>query len=139
MSAWHEKSAREALEQLETSAARGLATGEAERRLARYGRNELERRAPGSLFRRFLGQMKDPMILVLLAAAALSLLSSGGREWLDAVIILVIVAVNAILSISQEDSAEKALEALDRMSAPMARVLRDGELRRLEAWRQVRS
>ena len=137
MSAWHEKSAREALEQLETSAARGLATGEAERRLARYGRNELERRAPESLFRRFLGQMKDPMILVLLAAAALSLLSSGGREWLDAVIILVIVAVNAILSISQEDSAEKALEALDRMSAPMARVLRDGELRRLEAWRLV--
>lgn len=58
------------------------------------------------------------MILVLLAAAALSLWASGGEDWLDAAIILVIVVVNACISISQEDSAEKALEALRKMSAP---------------------
>ena len=71
------------------------------------------------LLLRFLGQMKDPMILVLLAAAALSLWASGGEDWLDAAIILVIVVVNACISISQEDSAEKALEALRKMSAPL--------------------
>ena len=59
------------------------------------------------MLRRFLAQMRDPMILVLLAAAILSLLASGGEDWIDAVIILVIVVVNAIISISQEDSAEK--------------------------------
>ena len=65
------------------------------------------------------------MILVLLAAAALSLWASGGEDWLDAAIILVIVVVNACISISQEDSAEKALEALRKMSAPLAKVVRD--------------
>ncbi len=133
MAAWHEKTAKEALEVLETSAARGLTRAEAARRLERCGPNELSRRPPESLLRRFLGQMKDPMILVLLAAAALSLASSGGREWIDAVIILGIVVVNAILSISQEDSAERALEALGRMSAPMARAVREGKLERVAA------
>lgn len=77
------------------------------------------------------------MILVLLAAAALSLWASGGEDWLDAAIILVIVVVNACISISQEDSAEKALEALRKMSAPLAKVVRDGALQRLETDRLV--
>ena len=72
------------------------------------------------------------MILVLLAAAGLSLWATGGEDWLDAAIILVIVAVNACISISQEDNAEKALEALRQMSAPLAKVLRDGKEIRLE-------
>ncbi|UQT49517.1 hypothetical protein M5E87_06805 [Flavonifractor plautii] len=76
--------------------------------------------------------MKDPMILVLLAAAALSLWASGGEDWLDAAIILVIVVVNACISISQEDSAEKALEALRKMSAPWPRWCGTG---RFSGWR----
>ena len=133
MSVWHAKSARQTLEQLETDKVRGLSGEEAERRLGRYGPNRLQGTKRESLPRRFFGQMKDPMILVLLAAAALSLWASGGEDWLDAVIILVIVVVNACISISQEDSAERALEALRRMSAPLARVVRDGRLERVEA------
>ncbi len=133
MSVWHAKSARQTLEQLETDKVRGLSGEEAERRLGRYGLNRLQGTKRESLPRRFFGQMKDPMILVLLAAAALSLWASGGEDWLDAVIILVIVVVNACISISQEDSAERALEALRRMSAPLARVVRDGRLERVEA------
>jgi len=68
----------------------------------------------------------------LLAAAGLSLLSSGGEDWVEAVIILVIVLVNAVISITQENSAEKALEALQKMSAPLAKVIRGGTQQPLE-------
>ena len=132
MGGWHAKSAGQALRELETDRAGGLTTAEAQRRLERYGPNRLEgARRPG-LLRRLLGQLKDPMILVLLAAAGLSLWASGGEDVLDAAIILVIVVVNAAISISQEDSAEKALEALRHLSAPLAKVMRDGALCHLE-------
>ncbi|SBW12637.1 Calcium-transporting ATPase [uncultured Eubacteriales bacterium] len=132
MSAWHNKTIARTLAELETSRDSGLAPREAERRLGQYGRNELERTGRKSLLVRFLSQMKDPMILVLLAAAALSLWASGFEDWLDAVIILVIVVVNAIISISQENSAERALEALREMSAPLAKTVRGGTLCRVE-------
>ena len=106
----------ELLAELGSDRRRGLTAREAEERLARCGRNELAEHRRQGLLARFLGQMKDPMILVLLAAAALSLWASGGEDWLDAAIILVIVVVNALISISQEDSAEKALEALRPMT-----------------------
>lgn len=131
MSMWHSMPARGVLEQLKTGQSAGLTGEEAERRLRQYGRNELEQREKESLFRRFLGQMKDPMILVLLAAAVLSLIASGFEDWIDAVIILLIVLVNAAISISQEDNAEKALEALRKMSAPLAKVIRGGKLERV--------
>ena len=130
MSAWHSKTAAQVLDQLDTSRDRGLAGAEAEERLGRYGPNVLEERKRPGLVVRFLAQLKDPMILVLLGAAGLSLWAGGGEDWVDAVIILVIVLVNACISIAQENSAEKALEALRRMSAPMARVVRDGTERR---------
>ena len=85
----------------------------------------------------WLGERPSPRGLfgLLLAAAGLSLWATGGEDWLDAAIILVIVAVNACISISQEDSAEKALEALRQMSAPLAKVLRDGkEIRLKDLW-----
>ena len=137
MGVWHTYSTRQTLSELETDKSRGLSGAEAERRLARWGPNRLEEGRRQGLLLRFLGQMKDPMILVLLAAAALSLWASGGEDWLDAAIILVIVVVNACISISQEDSAEKALEALRKMSAPLAKVVRDGALQRLETDRLV--
>ena len=132
MISWFHKTPGEALDELRSDRNRGLSSQEAERRLAQYGPNQLASGKKDSLAKRFLDQMKDPMILVLLAAAVLSLISSGGADWIEAVIILVIVIVNACISISQENSAEKALEALQKMSAPLAKVLRDGEVRRLE-------
>ena len=137
MSEWYHKTPEETLDELESDRAHGLTAAEAERRLARCGPNRLEGGKKESLARRFLNQMKDPMILVLLAAAVLSLISSRGEDWIEAVIILVIVIVNACISISQENSAEKALEALRKMSAPLAKVLRDGELVRLDTARLV--
>lgn len=132
MSDFHAMGIRETLEALESCQDRGLSEKEAQRRLERYGPNRLEGTRALGLLRRFWGQLRDPMILVLLAAAGLSLWASGGEDWLDAAIILLIVLVNACISISQEDSAQRALEALQNMSAPLAKVLRDGKIQRLE-------
>ena len=137
MSAWYAKTEQAVLEELEVNRRTGLSAREADKRLERYGPNQLAGGRRKSLLRRFLDQMRDPMILVLLAAAVLSLLASGGEDWIESVIILVIVAVNACLSIAQENNAEKALEALRGMSAPLARVLRDGAQLRLETARLV--
>ena len=131
MSQWYDKTAAQTLAGLESGRS-GLSPQEAQARLDKYGPNQLAGSAKKPLWARFLDQMRDPMILVLLAAAALSLVSSAGEDWVEAVIILVIVAVNACISISQEDSAEKALEALQKMSAPLAKVVRGGEQVRLE-------
>ena len=132
MSLWFTKSPAEALSELKSDQARGLTSQEAERRLEQYGPNALEGGKKESLLVRFLKQMKDPMIIVLLAAAVLSLISTGGEDWIEALIILIIVIVNACISISQENSAEKALEALQKMSAPLAKVIRDGQQIRLD-------
>ena len=137
MNTWHDKPPELVLSQLETSRKYGLSEQQAEERLNRFGSNTLEQHKRDSLPKRLLTQLKDPMILVLLVAAALSLLASGFEDWLDSVIILVIVLVNAGISISQEDNAEKALDALRKMSAPLAKVLRDGTVVRLETSRLV--
>ena len=136
MTQWYAYSAKQALEELRSNQG-GLTGAEAARRLVAHGPNKLAHKKDKSFLVRLLGQLKDPMILVLLAAAALSLWASGGEDWLDAAIILGIVAVNAIISLSQEDSARKALEALSQMSAPAAHALRDGVLTRVEADRLV--
>ena len=132
MSQWFAKTTKQVLSELDTSRTAGLTTRQASERLEQYGPNRLEGTKKESLAVRFLNQMKDPMILVLLAAAVLSLISTGGEDWIEALIILVIVVVNACISIAQEDNAEKALEALQKMSAPLAKVIRDGKQVRLE-------
>ncbi|MCI8916580.1 MAG: HAD-IC family P-type ATPase, partial [Oscillospiraceae bacterium] len=131
MSQWYAKTAGQTLSGLDTARS-GLSPRQARQRLEQYGPNQLAGAPKKPLWARFLDQLRDPMILVLLAAAALSLISSGGEDWVEAVIILVIVVVNACISISQENSAEKALEALQKMSAPLAKVVRGGEQVRLE-------
>lgn len=123
---FYKESLRQVAEELKTDPERGLSEQEAAQRLGQYGKNELARSKPPSLLLRCLAQLKDPMILVLLAAAGLSLVAGGQRELLDAGIILLIVGFNTVLSVSQEDSARKALEALQEMAAPRARVIRDG-------------
>ncbi len=132
MDDWYSRPAGQVMRELDTGP-EGLTRREAARRLEREGPNELESpRGPG-LAVRLLGQLKDPMILVLLAAAGLSLAASGGEDWLDGVIILVIVAVNAVISITQEDHAQQALEELRRMSTPQARVRREGREEKIPA------
>lgn len=131
MRPWHSMGAGEVLSALESDGRRGLTEEEAASRLARYGPNALAKGQRASWPRRLLDQLRDPMILVLLAAAVLSLGASGGEDWLDAAIILLIVVVNACISLSQEDSAEKALAALQQLSAPLARVIRDGKEERI--------
>ena len=132
MTQWYTKTSAQTLTDLDTDPNRGLTSTQAAQRLAQYGPNRLEKPKPTPLILRFLLQLKDPMILVLLAAAVLSLLSTGGEDWIEAVIILLIVVVNAVISITQENSAHKALEALEQMSAPLAKVVRDGQTLRLD-------
>ena len=125
MADWHSRRLSQVMEEV-GGRSQGLTEREAAQRLEKYGPNQLAQPQPPSLLLRILAQLKDPMILVLLAAAALSLLASGGEDWLDGVIILVIVVVNGIISITQEDHAQQALEELRRMSSPRASVLREG-------------
>ncbi len=132
MGAWHAESGAQVLKEL-NSRPEGLSRGEARERLRSAGPNELTPPGRPGLLRRVLGQLKDPMVLVLLGAAGVSLAASRGRDWLDGAIILVIVVVNGVLSITQEDQAHRALEELRRMSAPMARVLREGREERIPA------
>ena len=133
MRSWHTLSSGQVLEQLRADPVAGLTHEEAAQRLQQQGLNQLNQPPQPSLVLRFLHQVKDPMVLVLLAAALLSFLSSRGQDWLDAVIILVIVLVNAGISLSQESSAQRALEALRQMSAPQARVTRNHQLCRMDA------
>ena len=112
------------------SAERGLAAAEAEKRLEANGKNKLKAAKKDSLIKRFFMQMADPMILILLAAAAISAVTSvyEGEAPTDVFIILFVVIVNAVLGVYQESKAEKAIEALQEMSAATSKVLRDGEV-----------
>ena len=133
MRTFYSDSLRRVLETLNTDPDRGLSGQEAARRLAAYGPNQLDEAPQAGKLRQVLGQLKDPMILVLLAAAALSFFVFFWRDWLDAAIILGIVVFNTVISVSQEDNARKALEALRKLSSPKAKVLRDGGEARLDS------
>ena len=106
----------------------GLTSTEAADRLAKYGRNELDAGKKKSLLVKFLEQFKDLMIIILLIAAALSVITSGGEDISDAIIILAVVLINAVFGVYQEGRAEAAIEALKNMSSPAARVRRDGHV-----------
>ncbi len=108
----------------------GLATSEADKRLAANGKNKLAEGKKDSLLKKFCLQMADPMIIILLAAAAISgvLAVVEGEGFADVIIILAVVIINAVLGVYQESKAEKAIEALQEMSAATSRVLRDGKM-----------
>ncbi len=129
---WYSKTAAESIRELGSDPKEGITETEAQKRLEQYGPNQLEEKQKKSLFKQFLDQMKDPMILVLLAAAVLSLVASGGKDYIDAIIIVLIVLLNAVISIFQENNAEKSLEALRKMSAPLAKVVRGGKMQPLD-------
>lgn len=132
MELWYNKPKEQVLKDLNADPKNGLSKQEVAKRLESYGKNELEAKKEVSLFKKVLEQLKDPMIIVLLIAAFLSYVSSGFTDWIESVIILLIVVVNAIISISQENNANKSLEALKKMSAPLAKVIREGKLEHVE-------
>ncbi len=122
------ESADDALRELRSSSD-GLSSAEAEKRLDENGKNRLKDAPTKSLLRRFLSQLADPMIIILLAAALVSgvLAFIEHDSFTDVIIILTVVIVNAILGVYQENKAEKAIEALQKMSAATSKVLRDGK------------
>ena len=112
------------------STSEGLTSAEAEKRLAAYGKNKLAEGKKDSLIKRFFQQMGDPMIIILLVAAAISgvLAVVQGESFADVIIILAVVIINAVLGVYQESKAEKAIDALQQMSAATSKVLRDGKM-----------
>lgn len=124
-------SAKEVLEEQSTSAAQGLTAAEAQSRLASVGPNKLDEEEKTPMWKRFFEQMGDPMVIMLLVAAAISVITGfiqGEPEWADAAIILSVVILNSVLGVVQEAKSEQALEALQEMSAAQSKVIRDGKM-----------
>ena len=109
----------------------GLSAQEAKARLEANGRNKLNEGEHATMLERFLQQLKEPMLIILMVAAAVSGLTSllqGELHLTDTIIILIVVLLNAVLGVYQESKAEKAIEALQKMSAATSNVLRDGHV-----------
>ena len=124
---FYTQSQKDVLEAVESNID-GLSSQEAKARLDAYGHNELEEGEKRSLVAKFLDQFKDLMIIILLVAAVLSVITSGGEGVTDAIIILTVVVLSAAFGVYQEGQAEAAIEALKNMSSPLARVRRDGHV-----------
>ena len=126
---YHSKEKEDVLRSLNVDETNGLSQKEIEKRRAQYGENRLRAQKKKSNLERFAQQFKDVMILILLAAAAVSfVVACAEHDWegfFEPLLILLIVVVNAVMGVMQESRAEKALDALKNMSAPHARVLRD--------------
>ena len=139
---WHSHTSNEVLSELQVDAAIGLSTDQVEARLQEYGENRLQDQKALTFGQRFIRQMKDTMVIILLIAAALSLiiclynqffLGEPG-DWVEPIIIVLIVMLNAALGVIQESRAEAALAALKNLSAPQARVRRNGVLTTLSSY-----
>jgi Ca2+-transporting ATPase len=128
MENWHSNSVAQVLEAQSGDPIRGLSSEEASRRFSVYGPNRLAAKKGKSLFLRVLEQFQDFLIYILLAAAVISILLG---EISDAIIILIVVVINAVVGVVQESKAEKALAALKKLSAPKAVVVRDGSPREI--------
>ena len=124
----YELSAEEVLQQ-ENASPDGLSSQEAARRLEEHGPNKLKEAQKATLLQRFIEQLKDPMLIILLCAAAVSAVTSliEGESMAEVIIILVVVLLNAVLGVYQESKAEAAIEALQTMTAATSKVLRDGK------------
>ena len=130
---FHAKENEAVLVDLVTDQKTGLSGEEVKSRQEKYGENKLQEKKKKTMFQRFMDQFKDPMIIILLIAAAISFclaiynFKHDPMEIFEPILILLIVVLNAVMGVMQESKAEKALEALKNMSAPHARVIRDGE------------
>lgn len=132
---WHALTVEEVCEKL-GSGIQGLSSEEASTRLAKYGLNELREVKPVSAMKIFVDQFKSIFVLMLIAAALISIVISiqhGFEELVDSAVIMAIVVINAVIGFIQEYKSEKTLEAMRKLTAPKAKVLRDGEIKTLEA------
>ena len=125
---WFIKNNDEVIKELQVNALQGLTSEEAKERLAKYGENKLASKKGKSLLQLFFAQLNDAMIYILLAAA---LISGILGEISDAIIITLVILINAVVGLIQESKAEKALEALKKLSTPKAIVKRYGELKEI--------
>ena len=119
----------------QASSADGLATAEAQRRLAEHGPNKLEEGRKKSLLARFLGELADPMIIILIVAAVISGITAfyAGESFTDVIIIMAVVVINAVLGVVQESKAEAAIAALQEIAAATSKVMRDGKVMTLRS------
>jgi len=120
---WYRVPPQEAVEAIGSHLEKGLTSEEAATRLREHGPNELVGRKPPGFWQLILKQLNNYLIWILLVAMVVS---AALGEWVDAVVITLIVVINAVLGVIQESKAEKALEALQKMAAPLAKVIRDG-------------
>ena len=134
---FHSEDLEEVIKEFDTDVSQGLSSKQVKERFEEYGPNKLKEKKKTSWMSRFLGQFKDVMIIILLIAAAVSFviacIEKNPNEFFEPVLILLIVVLNAIMGVVQESKAEKALDALNNMSAPHARVLRNGEEKVIQA------
>ncbi len=131
----YQQTAIDVVKKLEVNIKTGLTISETKKRLAEYGENTIRESKKKNNLQRFFEQFKDIMILILIAAAAISFFIAlyEGENFYESALIILIVFINAILGTIQESKAEKALEALKKLSSPHARVVRDGENKIIEA------
>ena len=133
---WHSSSVEEVSKNLKTNVNIGLSEDEAQKRFERYGPNNLKEKKKESIFVKFIKQFNDFMIITLIIAAIVSAVVSklnGEADYIDSIIIVAIVVFNAIMGLVQEQKAEKSLEALKKMSAPNAKVRRNGRVQEIDA------
>ena len=134
---YHSVKVQDVLQTLSTDEQKGLSIQTAEQKLLEYGENKLKEKKKKTTFQRFLDQFKDVMILILIAAAVISFgiacYEGEPKEFFEPALILLIVVINAVMGVMQESKAEKALDALKNLSAPHARVIRDGKEQVIDA------
>ena len=126
---WHAVDPQGALEKLGSDAAKGLTTEEARKRLAQYGPNALSDEGGTKIWDIILNQFKDAFVIMLLVASVLSFLIAwyeGTGEYVDSILIAIIVILSAVVGFIQEYRSEQAMEAMRKMTAPTAHVMRDG-------------
>lgn len=125
---------REVEEKLKTSCVWGVSDVEAEKRQKEFGKNKLDEAKKTSIFVRFLSQFNDFMIIILICASAISAVISyieHSNDYIDSIIIIGIVILNAIMGVVQESKAEKSIEALQKLAAPQAKVKRGGQVKQI--------
>lgn len=127
---WYALEIQESCRELGTDPERGLGSEEAAGRLGHYGPNALQEKPARSLLSMFTGQLKEILVLILIAAAAISVFIG---EWEDSIVIIIIVILNAVIGVLQENKAENALKALRDMTKPSAKVVRDGRVLQISA------